>query len=379
MPRVEPDSTHGPAHTIRVGLADYRWPLDPALATTPDENRIARALYATPLQTDEGGNVVPGLCTGWDSSSNFRVWRFTCRNAPQIAAELRRVARLRASPAHWMFTAGDRIRVSAPGVVRIELDHSWRRFPYALTATAAAPRFVPGPFRLVRGSRTSVEVRRGTTTIVFRRVGRLAMLRAIRSGQVDEAEIPLGDTGLFRGSRALRVRRLLAVDVLKFTSKDVPSAVRSAYRDTANRSDYEALVAENGAPAAYGLSRAATEDPTAFRRALARIPDLPPRRVRVAVPNDPTLRYGARLLYAQWREVGLGAQLVPPGTRADATLLRAGAVYPQLEALTTPLRPVANVIPICWVADARWVSPRLRGWREDVLGDVDYARVNLAR
>jgi hypothetical protein len=33
------------------------------------------------------------------------------------------------------------------------------------------------------------------------------------------------------------------------------------------------------------------------------------------------------------------------------------------------------VIPICWVGDARWVSPRLRGWSEDVLGDVDYTRV----
>jgi hypothetical protein len=59
--------------------------------------------------------------------------------------------------------------------------------------------------------------------------------------------------------------------------------------------------------------------------------------------------------------------------------VRAAAVYPQLEALSMPLQPLSNVIPICWVADARWVSPRLRGWREDVLGDVDYARVTTAR
>jgi hypothetical protein len=75
-------------------------------------------------------------------------------------------------------------------------------------------------------------------------------------------------------------------------------------------------------------------------------------------------------------------------------------VYPQNEALLRPLglpaalgaddqrsafarvdaqlRASAMVIPICWVADARWVSPRLRGWREDVLGDVDYTRVKLS-
>jgi hypothetical protein len=35
------------------------------------------------------------------------------------------------------------------------------------------------------------------------------------------------------------------------------------------------------------------------------------------------------------------------------------------------------VIPISWAADARLVSPRLRGWREDELGSVDYTRVKL--
>ena len=35
----------------------------------------------------------------------------------------------------------------------------------------------------------------------------------------------------------------------------------------------------------------------------------------------------------------------------------------------------ARAIPIAWVVDARLVSPRLEGWREDVLGNVDYAAV----
>ena len=39
------------------------------------------------------------------------------------------------------------------------------------------------------------------------------------------------------------------------------------------------------------------------------------------------------------------------------------------------LRDLARIVPIAWVVDARLVSPRLEGWREDVLGDVDYAEV----
>jgi hypothetical protein len=35
----------------------------------------------------------------------------------------------------------------------------------------------------------------------------------------------------------------------------------------------------------------------------------------------------------------------------------------------------ASAIPIAWVVDARLVSPRLEGWREDVLGNVDYSVV----
>lgn len=383
-------------------MSDFRWPLDPALASTPDDNRIARALYATPLQTDEAGEVIPGLCSGWDSSSGYRVWRFNCRDAPQIAAELRRVARLRASPANWIFASVDRISVPAPGIIRVALPFAWRRFPYALTTTAAAPRLVPGPFRLLHGSRSRVDVRRGGTTVVFRRLGRLALMRGIRNGELDEVELPTGDVGLFRGSRQLHSRPLLAVDVMEFGNDAVPTQFRRAYWATANRGDYQALVEENGATAAYGIVGAPKAvDPSAFRRALGDIRDLPPRRVRISVPPDPTLQYGARLLYAQWREVGLGAQLVPDGAAADASVFRDAAVYPQREALLGPigvsaaigaddqraafdrvdvqLERVARVIPICWVADARWVSSQVRGWRSDVLGNVDYTRVSVVR
>ena len=38
-------------------------------------------------------------------------------------------------------------------------------------------------------------------------------------------------------------------------------------------------------------------------------------------------------------------------------------------------RAAARFVSISWVVDARLVSPRLRGWREDALGDVDYSVV----
>ena len=41
------------------------------------------------------------------------------------------------------------------------------------------------------------------------------------------------------------------------------------------------------------------------------------------------------------------------------------------------LRDSASVIPVCWVADARLVSPRLEGWAQDILGDVDYTQVSI--
>ncbi len=391
----------GPRDAIRVAVTGYRWPLDPALAGTPDETTIARALYSTPLRTDEAGYVVPGLCSEWKASNSFRTWRFRCEHALEIAGELRRVARLRASPANWIFTAARGISVPAPGVLVVQLRFPWRRFPYALTTVAAAPRAVSGPFRLVRGSRSRVELTRNGVRLVFRRLTGSGVLRALRRGELDEAPVPLGDVGWFRSQRAtLRRRALLAVDLVAFRRGAVAPVVRRAYWQTANRADYQALVAQDGAPAAFGLGgEAAKVDPAAFRHAVKSIPSLPPIAVRITVPPDSTLQYGVRLLYAQWRELGLGPRLVAVRETADADFRRVSAAYPQEEALLGPLglatglaaddqrsafqrldedlRRAATVIPICWVADARWVSPRLRGWSEDVLGDVDYTRVTV--
>jgi hypothetical protein len=394
---------------VRVALTDFRWPLDPALARGRDETTLARALYATPLRIDAAtGAPVPGLCGGWAARAGFRTWTFTCRDAPAIAAALRRVARLPASPLHWLFAQA---QIAAPSANRlvVRVPFAWRRFPYALTAVAAAPRFVPGPFRLVSGSADRVVVRSPTSTVVFRRYTVRGAERAFERGEVDEAPVPLGD---IVGTRArfgdvVHSRTLLAVDAVAL--RRLMPALRRVYWDTTDRNDYSELVPETRGAAALSLVGTKTKgSPRAYRKAVEAISALPRVRVRIGVPADPVLRYGARLLYAQWRDVGLGPQLATePAHALDGSFGRWFAAYPQDEALPAELvlrarigsRPLllralaaadqhvalarfdqdlrasAQFVPVAWVVDARLVSPRLRGWTEDALGDVDYAAV----
>ncbi len=402
----------GPPKVVRVALADFRWPLDPALVETRDEITLARTLYSTPLRTDPAtGAVVPGLCTAWKASPDFRHWTFTCRSAPSIAAALRRVVRLLQAPARWLF-ADARINAPSESTLVVQLLEPWRRFPYALTAIAAAPRFVPGPFRLVSGSARHVVVRRPGLTVDFRRLGTHAALREFRRGRLDEAPVPVGDIVALQRDRALaasvRATRLLAQDVVVFRG-DPELSVIDAYGETADRTDYEQLIPELAGSAAFGLvGRDERRDPARFRDALKRIPSLPRVRVRIGVPPDPALQFGARVLWAQWRDVGLGPVLVAASAGNAATDLRRWvAAYPQAEALLaqgvygsgfgrpdlladvfasteqgpaltrldSALRSLGRVVPIAWVVDARLVSSRLKGWREDLLGNVDYSVV----
>ena len=286
----------------------------------------------------------------------------------------------------------------------MRLPFAWRRFPYALTAVAAAPRDVPGPFRLVRGSPERVVVRGGGRTLVFRRLSPAAAVRAFRAGELDEAPVPAGDGEALRARFDVRVRELLGLDTLVF-DRPVDVRLRRAYRDTANRSDYQTLL-ETSLATGF-VAGGPNPDPAAFRRALAAIPALP--RVAVPVARAPGLAYASDILYGQWREAGLGPLRVGAAAPHAAKLERLVAAYPQAEALPAALvlgrglgdrsrlldalarvkqkgalervdaelRANARAIPIAWVTDARLVSRRLRGWREDVLGDVDYTRVRL--
>ena len=394
---------------MRVALTDFRWPLDPALARGRDETTLARALYATPLRVDPAsGAPVPGLCSGWAASNEFREWRFTCRSAPSIAAALRRVARLRAAPLHWLF-ADTRIGAPSASQLVVRLPFSWRRFPYALTTVAAAPRFVPGPFRLVSGSAKRVVGRNASLTVEFRLYPRRGAERAFERGKVDEAPVPLGEIAATRArvGDVVHARTLLSIDGVVL--RRLLPELRRVYWSTADRGDYAELVAESEGAAAPSLVGAKVKgSPQAFRRAVGEIHSLPRVLVRIGVPADPTLRYGARILYAQWRDVGLGPELVTEPARAlDGSFGRRFASFPQEEALPAELvlgaglgsrrlllralaatdqkaaleefdadlRAGAGFVSISWVVDARLVSPRLRGWREDALGDVDYSVV----
>jgi hypothetical protein len=400
----------GPANVVRVALADFRWPLDPALASGRDETTLARVLYSTPLRTDPAtGVVVPGLCAAWNASADFRRWTFTCKNrAAAIAAALRRVARLQDAPARCLFAQVDRISADAT-TLTIRLRFPWRRFPYALTVVGAAPRFVPGPFRLVSGSDRRVVARREGLTLEFRRLGALAAVREFRQGTLDEAPVPLGDIVATKSDAQVggnvRTRSLLGLDVVTFAP--IGYRLQRAFRDTASRADYEELISELPGSSAYGFIGGEQPNPARFRRAVKAIPTLPRRLVRLSVPPDPAMRAGARLLYAGWRDVGLGPQLATEPGAGGASFERLVALYPQEEAIPAELvlrahsqqrgallgvlaatrqsggldrldRALwisARVVPIAWVVDARLVSTRLEGWREDVLGNVDYAAV----
>jgi hypothetical protein len=320
------------------------------------------------------------------------------------------VTRLNDASARWLFQDA---RISAPSAATlvIQLPYSWRRFPYAMTAIGAAPRFVPGPFQLVSGMKRLVVLRREGLTLQFRRLAPRAAVRDFRQGKLDEAPVPLGDIVALQADRqigrAVRARTLLGIDRAGISGYS--DKFRQTYWETANRGDYEELIPELTGSAAYGFLGGEKARPADFRRAVDRIPSLRKHLLWFNVPFDPALRYGARLLYAQWRDLGLGPINLRSGpeTKPNAGIERTLAAYPQeeaipaelvlndelgsrdmllralratrqrpeLERLDDQMRRRASAIPIAWVVDARLVSPRLEGWREDVLGNVDYAQI----
>jgi hypothetical protein len=261
----------------------------------------------------------------------------------------------------------------------------------------------------VSGSGDQFVVRNANLTVVFRRYMPRGAVRAFERGVVDEAPVPAGQIA---GTRArlgdvVHSRTLLALDGVSLRRLTAP--LRRVYWDTANRGDYADLIAESrGAAAPSVVATTRKVSPRAYRNAVKAIGTLPRAQVRIGVPADPDLRAAARLLYGDWRDVGLGPLLVTePARRLDGSFERVLAPYPQAEALPaelvlgerlgsrelllralaaneqTPalarfdddLRAAARFVPIAWVVDARLVSPRLRGWSEDALGGVDYAAV----
>ena len=367
--RAVPLPTSGPANVVRVALADVLWPLEPERARTRDEIVLARMLFSTPLRADANGALRPGLCTSWRETGS--TWRFGCRHAGAIAAQLRR-AKLFES--RRIDAPEERTLVVTP--LRRDPD-----LPYRLTQVAAAPPGVPGPFRLISASPARVVVERNGMRVEVRKLQSFQALREFRAGRLDEAPVPLGDIRAAKLDRqlgpAVRVRQLLAADAVVF-SPNVPTEVRSVYDDTADRADYQALIPEFEAPPAEDLNNrgrpSAADAAIALREGRKRIPALPKIAVHFAEPKDATLAYGTNLLVAAWRDLGLGAVA---GGGSEARLERLVAPYPRPRSLGQFVGDPGLVVPIAWVADARLVSPRLRGWREDELGSVDYGAVRL--
>jgi len=313
-----------------------------------DEQAVGRALLATPLRVVDG-RLAPGLCT----------LRLRCRHARAIAVELRR--------------AGIAGRAKGDRLVGV-------RSRWELTSVRAAPRGVPGPFRLVRGSPREIVARRGSTTLVFRRLAPQQAVLAFRAGRIDEAPVPFGDIRALRGDPALRVRSILALDAVVL-DPDLPLGVRRIYWQTADRADYQALVPEYYARPALGLrpDRSATTrtSPSLYREARSAVGGLP--QVAVPIATSPALRDEADVVAANWLELGLGPVV---GAAGRSRFVRVEAEYPRPDAIerelgTTDAGAYADwlVVPLAWVADARLVSPRLRGWAEDELGVPDYTRV----
>jgi hypothetical protein len=360
--QAAPLPVSGPPGVVRVALADLLWPLEPERAKTRDELVVARMLFSTPLRTDVSGRLQPGLCTSWHASGT--LWRLRCSHAGAIATQLRRTGLFPGA-----FAVKQELRLRTP-----ETD-----VPYRLSEPRAAPPGVPGPFRLISASPTRIVAERNGIRVDLRKLEPFRALGLFRAGKLDEAPVPLGDVRATKLdpqlAPAVRVRRLLAADAVIF-DRSISRKLRKVYDDTADRADYQALVPEFEAPPAEDLRHrgqpSASQAAIALRDAKRRIPSLPKLAVGFRAVSDPTLAYGTNLLVAAWRDLGLGAHVGGD----DAELVRLAAPYPKLSALTAYGRANA-LVPIAWVADARLVSPRVRGWREDELGAVDYTRVRL--
>ena len=95
-------------------------------------------------------------------------------------------------------------------------------------------------------------------------------------------------------------------------------------------------------------------------------------RVAAPYPLDEAL-FGRLLLTRDGRNPWLAA-----GSQPERLLRRALAARdeaPLLRRVDDRLQAQAVVVPLAYAVDARLVSRRLRGWRQDALGAVDYAGV----
>jgi hypothetical protein len=251
-------------------------------------------------------------------------------------------------------------------------------------AEATVARALDGPFRLERRARDRVVVTRPSLTIDFRRLDPYAAVRAFKRGELDEAPVPQGELRALEADEvlgpSLRAQTLEGFDVVVFDRR-VPRMVRRAYWLTAPRGEYQGLIPERVAPAAFSLRPGGKETTAAEARgARSSIRHLPRVPVRLAVPNRPELVEAAEIPWAEWRQLGLPVTLVPAGRNTEARFVRATSAEALAELRRQPgadSPEVALIVPLARVAEARLVSPRVRGWRMDAHGVADYSRIAL--
>jgi hypothetical protein len=232
-----------------------------------------------------------------------------------------------------------------------------------------------------------VVVTRPGLTVVFRRLEPYAALAAFRHGELDEVPVPQGEIRAMEAHEtlgpALRARALMGLDLIVLPAT-FPPELQRAYRLTVPRAEYQGLINERVAAPAYGLRPGAEAfGPADVRRARASIHSLPRIPLRLTVPRLPELVEAAALVWAEWRQLGLPVRLVPVAPGANPRFRRMIAASPGLihRALGLDLRRASgdHLVPLGWVAEARLVSPRVRGWHMDELGVVDYSRVTIDR
>jgi hypothetical protein len=263
-----------------------------------------------------------------------------------------------------------------PRTMRVALDPAFGEQTIA--------RALAGPFRLVSSSAERVLVSRPGLTVVFRRMEPYAALAAFRRGELDEAPVPQGEIRAIEAhdtlGAALHAKPLRGLDVVVLP-RTFSSKLRRGYKLTVPRAEYQALINERVAPPAYGL-RPGTDAirPADVRKARASLRGLRQIPLRLTVVREPELVEAAELVWAEWRQLGLPVRLVPVRRGAKTRFKRVVAsssdeIYRALG--LRPGAPADHVVPLAWVAEARLVSPRVRGWRMDDVGVVDYTRVTL--
>ncbi len=274
---------------------------------------------------------MPGLCNGVEGVVRLPVWRFTCRAAPAIAVALRRLARLRDAPAHWLF-AGRRRHLRTSHIAPCSAARSLAAIPLRAHRGRHRAQVRPGAVPPGEGSRAAG---RGTTARpdgVFPPHGPARAARAFRRGAWRRRPVPRGRRGSADGAGkpGCRARRLLGVDVVVF--QGVGLRLRRAYWYTAARQRLRAarrrasgVKRVRAGRRGHVRSRAVSAEPSRrFRHSHASAFASQFRTMTPSASDANPLRRLAR------RRARTGARLGPAVRRF---LLRLVAAYPHEEAL----------------------------------------------